>query len=136
MSSIVEFRVEIDCSGCESKVRKALLKLDGVDEVEIDMRLQKVSVTGWADQNKIQKAIMKTGLRVEPWTMPYIPQLHDFNHFYKQHKTFKLTANTSSHRKKGKIIHERTFDPQPLIYEDTDAFAIFNDDNPSGCSIM
>ena len=68
--------------------------------------------------------------------MPYIPQLHDFNHFYKQHKTFKLTANTSSHRKKGKIIHERTFDPQPLIYEDTDAFAIFNDDNPSGCSIM
>lgn len=110
--------------------------VSGVDGVEIDMRLQKVSVTGWADQNKMQKAIIKTGLRVEPWTMTYNPQLHDFNHFYKQHKTFKLTANTSSHRKKGKIVHERTFDPQPLIYEDADAFAVFNDDNPSGCSIM
>lgn len=133
---IVEFRVEIDCAGCENKVKKALLKLDGVNDVDVDMRMQKVSVTGWAEQKKMLKAISKTGLRVEPWMMPYNAQYHDFNHFYKQHKTFKLTPNASSHRKWGKVVHERTFDPQPMIEEDTGAYTMFNDDNPHGCSIM
>lgn len=97
--------------------------------------MQKVTVTGWAGQKKILKAIMKTGLRVEPWTICYNPQFHDFNHFYEQHKTFECSANPSSHRRRGKIVHEHTYDPYPLANDD-DGFMMFNDDNTSGCSIM
>ncbi|GFS45576.1 heavy metal transport/detoxification superfamily protein [Actinidia rufa] len=45
-------RVHMDCAGCESKIRKALQKLKGVDDVDINMGMQKVTVTGWADQKK------------------------------------------------------------------------------------
>ncbi|XP_021766106.1 heavy metal-associated isoprenylated plant protein 45-like [Chenopodium quinoa] len=136
MSSIVEFRVGIDCSGCENKLRKVLFKLDGVNNVEIDIPMQKVTVTGWAEQKKIHKAIMKTGLRAEPWTMPYNPQFQDFNKFYEQHRSFIYRPNPTSHHKNGNIVHERTSDPLPLVDNGDDAFIMFNDDNPSGCSVM
>ncbi|XP_056684834.1 heavy metal-associated isoprenylated plant protein 28-like isoform X2 [Spinacia oleracea] len=147
MTSIVEFRVGIDCSGCENKVKKArspqvrCFKISGVKDVEVDIGTQKVTVTGWAEQKKIQKAIMKTGLRVEAWTMPYNPQFQDFDHFYEQHKSFNYRPNPSSHHKNNGnivVVHERTYDPLPLVDNNNgdDTFTMFNDDNPSGCSIM
>ncbi|PRQ33441.1 putative heavy metal-associated domain, HMA [Rosa chinensis] len=48
LSETIEIRVHIDFPGCESKVRSTLQKLKGIDNVEIDMALQKVTVTGWA----------------------------------------------------------------------------------------
>lgn len=47
--TIVEMCVHMDCEGCEKKIRKALLKLRGVDEINIDMVRQKVTVTGWVE---------------------------------------------------------------------------------------
>ncbi|CAL9093993.1 unnamed protein product [Musa acuminata var. zebrina] len=57
---MVEMWVHIDCPGCENKIRKALSKLQGVDAVEIDMAMQKVTVIGWADQKKVLEAVRKT----------------------------------------------------------------------------
>jgi len=37
----------------------------GVDDIDIDMGLQKVTVTGWADQKKVLKTVRKTGRRAE-----------------------------------------------------------------------
>ncbi|KAJ8447956.1 hypothetical protein Cgig2_028832 [Carnegiea gigantea] len=143
MDVIVELRVRIDCVGCENKVKKALLKLDGVDDVEIDMEMQKATVTGWAKEEKILKTIQKIGIRVEPWIMPYDARFHDFNHFYEQHESFIYTSNRSSHSKSnGNIIHEiaHPYDYQPPSIDGSEVnhatLTMFNDDNPSGCSIM
>ncbi|ONK79243.1 uncharacterized protein A4U43_C01F4380 [Asparagus officinalis] len=46
--------------GCEARIRKSLAKLRGVDTVDIDMPLQKVTVTGYADQKKVLKAVRKS----------------------------------------------------------------------------
>lgn len=53
--------------------------LTGVDNVEIDMSMQKVTVTGWADQKKILKTVRKTGRRAELWQFPFNPVLRNHN---------------------------------------------------------
>ncbi|XP_028754274.1 heavy metal-associated isoprenylated plant protein 28-like [Neltuma alba] len=80
--TIVEISVNIDCEGCERKIKKALQKLPGVDDVDIDMRMQKVTVMGWADQNKILKTVRKTGKKAELWPYPYEPEYHGFVRHY------------------------------------------------------
>ncbi|KAJ6855875.1 hypothetical protein NC651_040485 [Populus alba x Populus x berolinensis] len=73
MASIIEMRVHMDCAGCESKVKNALEKVKGVDDIDIDMGLQQVTVTGWANQKKVLKTVHKTGRRAELWQLPYNP---------------------------------------------------------------
>ncbi|KAI5657337.1 hypothetical protein M9H77_26130 [Catharanthus roseus] len=81
---IVEMRVHMDCPGCESKIRKALHKLDGVDNVDIDMFMQKVTVAGWADPKKKYSRL---------WPFPYNPEYHDFTHrYYNQYYRTPATA--------------------------------------------
>ncbi|KAI9120524.1 hypothetical protein K1719_007557 [Acacia pycnantha] len=75
---IVEMCVNIDCAGCEAKVKKTLQRLPGVDDVDIDMEMQKVTVMGWADKNKILKTVRKMGKRAELWPYPYNPEYHGF----------------------------------------------------------
>ncbi|KAK4271691.1 hypothetical protein QN277_020343 [Acacia crassicarpa] len=76
--TIVEMCVHIDCAGCEAKVKKALQRLPGVDDVDIDMEMQKVTVMGWADKNQILKTVRKMGKRAELWPYPYNPEYHGF----------------------------------------------------------
>ncbi|KAK4846825.1 hypothetical protein QYF36_022336 [Acer negundo] len=77
-SWITEMRVHMDCAGCESKVKSTLQKLKGVDEVEIDMGMQKVTVTGYADQKKVLRKVRKTGRRAELWQLPYNPEHENY----------------------------------------------------------
>ncbi|KAF2305314.1 hypothetical protein GH714_003644 [Hevea brasiliensis] len=80
--TITEMRVHMDCAGCEAKIKKALQKLNGVDDIDIDMAMQKVTVMGWADQKKVLKAVRKTGRRAELWPYPYNPEYYNFNQQY------------------------------------------------------
>lgn len=52
----------------------------GVDTIEIDMAMQKVTVTGIVDQKKILKTIRRTGRRAELWQIPYNPVLRNNNY--------------------------------------------------------
>uniref|UniRef100_A0A0D9X9N7 HMA domain-containing protein n=1 Tax=Leersia perrieri TaxID=77586 RepID=A0A0D9X9N7_9ORYZ len=52
----------------EKRVRKCLSKVKGVERVEVEGSLQKVVVTGYANQSKILKALRRVGLRAEPWS--------------------------------------------------------------------
>uniref|UniRef100_J3L487 HMA domain-containing protein n=1 Tax=Oryza brachyantha TaxID=4533 RepID=J3L487_ORYBR len=54
--TIVEMSVHMDCAGCEKKIRKAIQRMEGVDDVEIDMERQKVTVNGNVEQKKVLKA--------------------------------------------------------------------------------
>ncbi|KAG8047983.1 hypothetical protein GUJ93_ZPchr0008g13817 [Zizania palustris] len=52
----------------EKRVRKCLSKVKGVERVEVEVSLEKVVVTGYANRSKILKALRRVGLRAEPWS--------------------------------------------------------------------
>nr|XP_028960799.1 heavy metal-associated isoprenylated plant protein 31-like [Malus domestica] len=58
---IVEVRVpNLECEGCASKLKQAVSKLKGVEEVEVEMEIQKIIVRGYA-------SIKGAGKAAEPW---------------------------------------------------------------------
>jgi copper chaperone CopZ len=61
------FKIEVDCANCAAKVEKAISKLDGVKECNINFMTQKMLFE--ADDDKfddILKLALKTGKKVEP----------------------------------------------------------------------
>ncbi|GAB4827192.1 hypothetical protein Ancab_034082 [Ancistrocladus abbreviatus] len=137
---MVELKVLMDCTGCANKVRKALGRLQGVENVDIDMDMQKVTVTGWAKEKDVLKAVRKAGRRAEPWPMAYNCKIHNFDHYYQQHESFPGTSNPVENYvfKNGHIVRKYTYDPHPMLNGENDniAVSIFSDDNPHACAIM
>ncbi|PON32623.1 Heavy metal-associated domain containing protein, partial [Parasponia andersonii] len=144
--TIIEMRVHMDCAGCQSKVKSTLQKLKGVDDVDIDMSLQKVTVTGYADQKKVLKAVRKTGRRAELWQLPYQPdEYQNFtNPYHNQHHcngpvTHYAPQPSSSYNyyKHGYDSYDRGYyNPGRSTIFGYQTGAAFSDENPHGCSIM
>ncbi|MED6123505.1 hypothetical protein PIB30_117929 [Stylosanthes scabra] len=141
--TIVEMCVHMDCPGCETKIKKALKKLPGVDEVDIDMKLQKVTVMGWAEQKKVLKAVRKTGRRAELWPYPYNPEYHAFTrqYYYNNNHTTMMSSSSSSYN----YYHHGYTNADDFGYYrkpvaasmlSDNAMAMFSDENPHACSIM
>ncbi|KDP33371.1 hypothetical protein JCGZ_12920 [Jatropha curcas] len=139
-------RVHMDCAGCESKVKNALQKLKGVDNVDIDMELQKVTVTGWADQKKVLKTVRKTGRRAELWQLPYNPEHYSSSaHYYDQHQVNGPLNYYASQPSSSYNYYKHGYDSSdPAYYRhpvQSSIFghqtgAAFSDENPHNCSIM
>ncbi|KAF6158309.1 hypothetical protein GIB67_022389 [Kingdonia uniflora] len=146
--TMIEMRVHMDCTGCENKIRKALQKLKGVDEIDIDMSMQKVTVTGWADQKKILKTVRRTGRRAELWPFPYNPEYNMYNnhnyhqqhqsHPYTQHHFMPQPSFTYNYYKHGYDGHDQGYYncPAHSMVVDDRTRAMFSDENPHACSIM
>ncbi|XP_031106653.1 heavy metal-associated isoprenylated plant protein 28 [Ipomoea triloba] len=151
--TVIEMRVHMDCGGCESKIRKALQKLKGVDEVDIDMTMQKVTVTGWADQKKVLKTVRKTGRRAEIWQFPFNnPEMVNHNNhvagYYPQqsyggpatfHCTSQPPSSSYNYYKHGYDNFDRSFrlgrGNSGNIFGSRIG-GTFSDENPHSCSIM
>ncbi|RWW31913.1 hypothetical protein BHE74_00026168 [Ensete ventricosum] len=145
---MVEMWVHMDCSGCENKIRKALSKLKGVHDVEIDMAMQKVTVIGWADQKKVLDAVRKTGCTAVLCPYPLNPETNaqaqqEYHHL--QHPTpahrflFNSTPRSYNYYKHGyndSSFHGYYQEPAPTHIIGDDARARFSDDNPNACSVM
>lgn len=61
------FKIEVDCANCAAKVEKAISKIEGVKEVNINFMTQKMLFE--ADDEKFDellKQAIKTGKKVEP----------------------------------------------------------------------
>ena len=61
------FKIEVDCANCAAKVEKAISKIEGVKEVNINFMTQKMLLE--ADDEKFDellKLAIKTGKKVEP----------------------------------------------------------------------
>lgn len=56
---ITEIKVRMDCNGCVQKIKKALHGINGIYDLYIDVPQQKLTIIGWADPEKIVKAIKK-----------------------------------------------------------------------------
>ncbi|KAH0993004.1 hypothetical protein GBA52_004487 [Prunus armeniaca] len=57
---VTEIHVRMDCNGCVQKIKKALHGINGIYDLYIDFPQQKLTIIGWADPEKIVKAIKKT----------------------------------------------------------------------------
>ncbi|XP_038888453.1 heavy metal-associated isoprenylated plant protein 31 [Benincasa hispida] len=163
--SMVEVRVpNLDCEGCASKLRRALFKLKGVEEVEVEIEMQKITVRGYGlEERKVVKAIKRAGKAAEAWPFPgYSSHYTSFykypsyivNHYYdtysstnynnrhhnnnKQHHLISST-NTTAGGSPTNSLH--TFFQTPSLYSlavssDHTIASLFSDDNPHACSIM
>ncbi|ESR32713.1 hypothetical protein CICLE_v10005318mg [Citrus x clementina] len=57
---VTEIQVRMDCNGCVQKIKKALHGINGIYDLHIDFPQQKLTIVGWADPERIVKAIRKT----------------------------------------------------------------------------
>ncbi|PWA86104.1 Heavy metal-associated domain, HMA [Artemisia annua] len=57
---VTKIQVRIDCNGCVQKIKKALLGINGINDIYIDIPRQKLTIIGWADPETIIKAIKRT----------------------------------------------------------------------------
>jgi copper chaperone CopZ len=58
---------DLDCANCARKIQDAIVKIDGVENCEINFMLQKMTLEYDADnQDKLFKAIKKCVKKVEP----------------------------------------------------------------------
>ena len=100
--------------------------LSGVKSVGVDMKQQKVTVTGNVEPKKVLKAAQSTKKKVEMW--PYVP--------------YTLVAHpyvSQAYDKKAPPNHVRAIPVTATISETTmdDNYTnMFSDENPNACSIM
>ncbi|KAL0912479.1 hypothetical protein M5K25_018452 [Dendrobium thyrsiflorum] len=120
----VELKVKMDCDGCEYKT---CLIVAGVHSVEINRKLNKVTVTGYVEPNRVLKRVQSTGKKAEIW--PYVP--------------YNLVTNpyvTGTYDKKAPPGYvrkgEATQVPSLAIREEDQFTNLFSDDNPNACSII
>lgn len=64
VSKTFTFNVAMSCGGCSGAVTKALKRVEGVEDVVIDMVGQKVTVTGVVPKETMFSAIEETGKAV------------------------------------------------------------------------
>ncbi|KAI3498677.1 hypothetical protein L1887_34454 [Cichorium endivia] len=145
--------VNMDCHGCQRKVRKALQNLDGVEDIDIDMELQKVTVTGWVDQEKVLEKVRKTGKKAELWPFPYNPEVIGFTQQYADMYTHHSDPTTYFHVEQPEIsthnYYGHGYDYNGyghITYQESPAYSsigvgetasiAFSDENVNACSIM
>lgn len=94
--------------------------------MDVDLKQQKVTVTGYVEPKKVLKAAQSTKKKVELW--PYVP--------------YSLVANpyvSQAYDKKAPPNHVRAVPATATITETTvdDSYTnMFSDENPNACSIM
>lgn len=114
----------------------------GVEEIDIDMEAQKVTVRGGFgldQEKKVLKAIKRAGKAAEPWPYPgghshftsfYNYPAHVVNHYYSE-ASRNVVAPASIH----------AFFHTPAAYSvavasDEAVSSLFSDENPHACSVM
>ncbi|XP_044509879.1 heavy metal-associated isoprenylated plant protein 24-like [Mangifera indica] len=122
----VALKIRMDCEGCVRKVKRVLSSVKGAKSVEVDLKQQKATVTGYVDPKKVLAAAKSTKKKVEIW--PYVP--------------YTLVANpyiSQAYDKKAPANHVRAVPATATITETTvnDTYiTMFSDENPNACSIM
>ncbi|KAK2659652.1 hypothetical protein Ddye_006185 [Dipteronia dyeriana] len=122
----VSLKIRMDCEGCARKVKSVLSSVKGAKSVDVDLKQQKASVTGYVDAKKVLEAAKSTKKKVEMW--PYVP--------------YSLVANpyvSQAYDKKAPPNHVRAIPVTATVTEttvDDNYTTMFSDENPNACSIM
>ncbi|KAF3582364.1 hypothetical protein DY000_02032446 [Brassica cretica] len=144
--SVVELLVDMDCQGCETKVRRAISKLDGVDTVEIDVDQQKVTVTGYIDREEVLRIVKRTGGGAEFWPFPYDGYYGDYytypSHQYLEQSNQKINnhgENSISYGGNYNFYEDSSINgyyPRSPQKVDENDIHLFSDDNVHACAVM
>ena len=104
------------------------LKTDriGAKSVEVDLKQQKATVTGYVEPKKVLKAAQSTKKKVELW--PYVPYTMVANPYISQAYDKKAPPNMVRKVADTTNISETTVDDRYI--------QMFSDENPNACSIM
>ncbi|OVA19925.1 Heavy metal-associated domain [Macleaya cordata] len=131
----VELQVRMCCTGCERVVRKAIQKLRGIDSIEVDLEMEKVTVIGYVDPNKVLRAVRRSGKRAEFWPSPNIPMYFTStnNYFKDMTNDYKESYNYWRH---GYNVGERHGNLPATTRGDDKVSNFFNDDNVNACCLM
>ncbi|KAL6589223.1 hypothetical protein ACP70R_013126 [Stipagrostis hirtigluma subsp. patula] len=129
----VELKVRMCCSGCERVVKHAVSRLRGVDAVEVDVPMEKVTVTGYVDRQRVLKEVRRAGKKAEFWPNPDLP-LHFTcaKDYFHDDESYRRTYNYYRHGYNGDK-HGNL--PEPHRGADP-VSNMFNDDDVNACSIM
>ncbi|KAF3321062.1 heavy metal-associated isoprenylated plant protein 26-like protein [Carex littledalei] len=129
----VELKVRMCCAGCERVVKHALLKLRGVDSVEVDLAMEKVTVTGYVDRNKVLKEVRRSGKKAEFWPNPDLPRYFtSAKNYFRDEESYRESYNYWRHGYNG---DKHGHVPVPQRGEDP-VSNLFNDDDVNACHIM
>ncbi|KAL8531810.1 hypothetical protein ACS0TY_008420 [Phlomoides rotata] len=122
----VEIKVEMDCDGCERRVRHAVSSMKGAISVEINRKQSRVSVTGYVDPNEVLKRVQRTGnIRAEFW--PYVK--HDLTHYPYAPEAYDNEAPSGYVR--------NVVEAYPTLNAPHEKYStLFSDENVNSCSIM
>ncbi|KAK8946192.1 hypothetical protein KSP40_PGU017150 [Platanthera guangdongensis] len=121
------------CEGCKCVVKRALHKLRGVDSVAVDLPLEKVTVTGYVDRNKVLKAVRRSGKKAEFWPNPDLP-LHFTSaaNYFHDEESYRESYNYWRHGYSNAEKHGNI----PANHRGEDHVSnMFNDDDVNACSI-
>ncbi|KAL7191055.1 hypothetical protein ACSBR2_023183 [Camellia fascicularis] len=131
----VELKVRMCCTGCERVVKNAIYKLRGVDSVEVNLEMEKVTVIGYVDRNKVLKAVRRAGKRAEFWPYPNPPLYFTSANYYFKDLTndYKESYNYWRHGYNVGDLHGTI----PVTHRGDDKVSnMFNDDNVNACCLM
>ncbi|KAI3501531.1 hypothetical protein L2E82_40368 [Cichorium intybus] len=131
----IELQVRMCCTGCERVVKSAIHKLRGVDSVEVELELEKVTVIGYVDRNKVLKAVRRAGKRAEFWPFPNPPLYFTSSstYFKDMNNEYKESYNYYRH---GYNIGDRHGNIPVSQRGDDKVSNMFNDDNVNACCVM
>ncbi|GLJ51169.1 hypothetical protein SUGI_1089030 [Cryptomeria japonica] len=124
----VELKViRMDSEGCELKVRKALQRMPGVQTVDVNRKLQKVTVTGYIEPSKVLRKVQATGKNAEIW--PYVPYSSVTQH----------VVNAQTYDKKAPLgfMRKESFDTGINPNRPDEVYgSMFSEENANACTLM
>uniref|UniRef100_A0A7C9DQA9 HMA domain-containing protein n=1 Tax=Opuntia streptacantha TaxID=393608 RepID=A0A7C9DQA9_OPUST len=131
----VELKVRMCCTGCERVVKDSILKLRGIDSVEVELEMEKVTVVGYVDRNKVLKTVRRAGKRAEFWPYPNPPLYFTSPASYFKDLTndYKESYNYYRH---GYNVGDRHGTIPISSRGDDKVSNMFNDDNVNACTLM
>lgn len=105
----------------------------GIDSVEVDLPMEKVTVVGYVERNKVLKAVRRAGKRAEFWPDHPLYFTSTSDYFRDTTNEFKESYNYYKH---GYNIGDK-HGTLPVAHRGDDKVSnMFNDDNVNACSIM
>ncbi|KAL3504689.1 hypothetical protein ACH5RR_034530 [Cinchona calisaya] len=122
----VSLKVRMDCEGCARKMKKVLSGVKGAKSVDVDLKQQKATVTGFVEAKKVLAAAKATKKKVEPW--PYVPHTLIAHPYVAGVYDKKAPPNFVRKTDEPGVA---TLNPVEEQYT-----LMFSDENPNACSIM
>ncbi|XVE64562.1 hypothetical protein DITRI_Ditri07aG0110300 [Diplodiscus trichospermus] len=131
----VDLKVRMCCTGCERVIKNAIYKLRGIDSVGVDIEMEKVTVIGYVDRNKVLKQVRRSGKRAEFWPYPDIPLYFTSTNDYFKDTTSEFKESYNYYRHGYNLGHRHG--NIPVTHRGDDKVSnMFNDDNVNSCSLM